>query len=485
MTRFQVQSATAVAEAGNGMSTGIQGMVARKRFRERSGSPPRPRKKAGLDKNPSYGLLSGCNGLQPVTSTAGPSSSSSCPNSAVHDAILSPPYQPWDNLPVTHETNCFRQTPVPTPDTTSYRAALGTPPREEILPQECYQPIVSYDTSSLPIIDGPLPSELSTLVPPVWSNAIDQLPFPSWDEVQAQLPNVEAMSSYTADLIALGHSNASPAATYSSGLTPDTLSGYQNFPATPLSGHPLQLCPSQPTYYDALPHTRFEATPEVTAPHLDFGHPLYQDPVFGNQTASALLQTYPGFTFDQELPFLLLQNGHNEDAIKQLSPSSASSDEESAVLKTSQSPESKACLEDVPLKTEKRSPSQEIKEQLDPSPEPLKTIYDFPNAAQGDTDKEAGNVHQKQHLDKTNLDPATELQLVHQCFNSHGRSYALVPEPLDNSCASSSKSVIGTQAQKARKPLGEDERQETSRTRDVGACVRCKIQRIRVGRHGT
>lgn len=33
---------------------------------------------------------------------------------------------------------------------------------------------------------------------------------------------------------------------------------------------------------------------------------------------------------------------------------------------------------------------------------------------------------------------------------------------------------------KQRKPFGEDERQQTSHTRDVGACVRCKMQRVRV-----
>lgn len=33
---------------------------------------------------------------------------------------------------------------------------------------------------------------------------------------------------------------------------------------------------------------------------------------------------------------------------------------------------------------------------------------------------------------------------------------------------------------KPRKAFGEDQRQETSRTRDVGACVRCKMQRVRV-----
>ncbi|KAJ4389636.1 hypothetical protein N0V93_007108 [Gnomoniopsis smithogilvyi] len=32
---------------------------------------------------------------------------------------------------------------------------------------------------------------------------------------------------------------------------------------------------------------------------------------------------------------------------------------------------------------------------------------------------------------------------------------------------------------KPRKPFGEDKRQETSRTRDIGACVRCKMQRVR------
>lgn len=372
---------------------------------------------------------------------------------------------------------------MPTPDTVNAGAALGTPPSEEKLLQERYQPIIPYDTGSFPVIDGPLPSDASTVAPPVWSNAIDQLPFPSWDDAHVQDPNVEAVSSYTADLIALGHSNASPTATYSPGLTPDTLSGYQNFPATPLSGHSLQLRSSQPAYYDVLSQTGFEATPEVTVSGLNFGLPLYQSPVFGDQTASSLLQTYPGLTFDQELPFLLLQGGHNEDIIKQLSPGSASSDEEALVLKTSQSPESKAFLDDVPLKTEQRSPPQEIKKQSDPSPEPVKPIYEFPIAAQGNTDKESIKLPQKQHKNKTKLDPTTELQLVHQCFNSHGRSFALIREPLDNnnnSWGSTTKSVIGTQAQKARKPLGEDERQETSRTRDVGACVRCKIQRVRV-----
>lgn len=476
MARSQIQNATAVAGAGKGKSTGIDGLLARKRFREGSVSPPRPQKKAALH-HTSQGLLSGRERSKPFASTCAGQSS----NTAVHGAILSPPYQSYDLQPTSHETSCFVHTSVPTPDGANAVAALGTPPSEETALHESYQPIIQYDTGSLPVIDGPVPSDTSILAPSLWPTALDPLPFSYWDDFQSQDPNVEAVSSYTADLIALGHSSSPP--TTSTGLISDTtFSGYQNFPATPLSEHQFQLYAAQPAVgYDVAGQNGFGATPDVPVTGLNFELPLYQSSLFRNQAAASLAQTYQGPIFDQELPFLLMQGGYTEAPTKQNSPGSASSDEEAVVRKTSQSPESKAFLDDVPFKKEQRSPPHKTKEQSSLSPEPVPSIHCFHAKAQDVPDKEATKSPQKNSKLKTKLDPTIELQLVHQCFNSHGRSFASVPEPNDN-WAAPANSVNSIQGQKARKPLGEDERQETSRTRDVGACVRCKIQRVRVGR---
>lgn len=478
MSRSQVQSVTAPAQAGNGQSSGIESLLARKRLRE--GSPSGPRKKcAGRHTSQASGLLSGCNGLHALTSTAGQSASSQYTSSALQGAILSPPYQPYDILPVHHQASCISQNAAPAPDTLNARAALGTPPSEETALNEFYQPVVPYDTVPLPVVDGPLPSATSALVPSVWPTNYNQLLYPSWNGSYSQPPGIEAVSSYTADLIALGHSNSSPMTTYSSELTVDTFSGYQILPETPLSEQHLQLGGSQAGQYNVVGVNGFNALPKVTASGLDFGLPLYQGPFFNDQTAAPLLENCQVPILDQQQSFLLTQGGYTEDPMKQLSPNSASPDEEPSLFKTSQSPESKYILDEVPLKREQNSPAQDIQEQSGPSPELNKPNYGFHAAAQGVTDKEPAKIPQKRSKIKAKLDPAVELQLVHQCFNSNGRSFALVPKQPDKS-VSSTKSVVHANGQRARKPLGEDERQETSRTRDVGACVRCKIQRVRV-----
>lgn len=475
MARSQIQSATALAEGGKGKSASIDGFLARKRLREGYFSPPQPQKKTALH-HTSQGRLSGFDGLKSFASTSATQSpSSGCPGTAVHaapvhGAVLSPPYQPCDIPPTSHESNCFAQTSVPIPDTVNAAAALGTPPSEETALQECYHPIIQYGTGSFPLIDGSLPPDASKFAPPLWPTIIDQLEYASWDDSRSQRPNVDTWASLTADMITLGHSSAL-STTWPDPPPEPALPGYQNFPGTPLSEQHFPLGAAQPAVgYDAVGQNGFGATPDATATGFSFGLPPYQSPVFRDEAAASLAQTYQGLMFDTELPFPLTHGGYRPAPTKQLSPGSASSGEEAVVWKTSQSPESKTFLDDVPFKTEQRSPPQEIKEQSSLSPEPVASIQ--------------GQSPQNHPKAKTKLDPAVELQLVHQCFNSHGRSFALIPGPNDN-WAAQANSGNSTQGQKPRKPLGEDARQETSRTRDVGACVRCKIQRVRVSRHLT
>lgn len=489
MARSQIHGATALPEAGNSKNAGINGLLARKRLREGSASPPsRPRKRiVGLQHTP-RGSLSGHNGLHPFTPEIEQPASSSCPSPRTRGPILSPPYQTYDILPADrHEpSSCSAHTsaPVPAPapalDTVNMGRALGTPPSEESALHERHRPMLPFETRPHSVIDGPLPSSTSAIDPSAWSTALDQLPFPFPGDSYPQDPHVESVSSYTADLIALGHSSSLPTGTYSSGLTSDTFSGYQGLPPTPVSEQRLPLCASQPTYYDVVGQKIFEASPDVTVSSLNFGLPLYQGPVFDDTTSASVVQSCQAPVFDRELPFLLRHGSLNESTTKQPSPDSASTSEEPLLFKTSQSPESREFLDDVPLKREQRSPPKEFEEPSELIPEPIKSVSSLHADLSGTTtDLEVSNSSQKHLNSKSNLDPTTELQLVYECFNSHGRSFALVPEPLD-SWETSAKSVVSSQGQKTRKPLGEDERQETSRTRDVGACVRCKIQRVRV-----
>lgn len=484
MARSQIQSATALSEAGRAKSIDRNGLLARKRLREGSGSPTGPRKKPGLRHTTSYGLQSGLdNALQQLfTPSAGQSPRNVEYSSSISNrgSILSPPYQPYDAPPANRESNCLAPTTAPAPDRVNAGATLGTPPREETSLHECYQTMIPYKTGHLPIVDRPLSSATPLLAPPGWPTTLDQLQYPSRSNEYSQQQDVEAASAYAADLISLGHSTAPPTTIYGSGMTSDTLNGYQNFPVTPLSEHHIQLCASQTTYYDVVGQSGFEATPDVAIASFNIGLPLYQSPVFTDQTPASFVQTYQGQVFEQELPFPLVEDGYTEGTTEQLVKGLASSDEEALMFKTSQSPpESKAFLDEIPLKKERRTPPQEIKQPSDLSPEPVHPIQGFYAPAQGNADKESSKSPQKRRQVIPKLDPTTEMQLVYQCFNSPGRSFASDPQSLDK-WGPPTKSVISTQGQRARKPLDEDARQETSRTRDVGACVRCKIQRVRV-----
>lgn len=68
---------------------------------------------------------------------------------------------------------------------------------------------------------------------------------------------------------------------------------------------------------------------------------------------------------------------------------------------------------------------------------------------------------------KRSVHPKQDSDIIFECQSSRQGSKELAPGTLDATT-------------KPRKPFGEDQRQETSRTRDVGACIRCKMQRVRV-----
>lgn len=72
-------------------------------------------------------------------------------------------------------------------------------------------------------------------------------------------------------------------------------------------------------------------------------------------------------------------------------------------------------------------------------------------------------------------------ELVWPIYPEHDRELLSVCQSSRQTTCEAANGTSDTKS-KPRRPFGEDKRQETSRTRDVGACVRCKMQRVRVSK---
>lgn len=405
-------------------------------------------------------------------------------------------------------------------------------------PKDQYQCFPPQGTTILPpTSDGTVPHHISpTEAPYGWPPSLDgifleELPYFPREDEQPQDLEIENLASYAADLIAgiprvtLGLAAPSPNPEYFA--THLANGAVYNQPLTESPLLPTQQ-PQQNVNYVYQYGTMFVDTPglshkdmQLPVPMVDFGLPQYAVTFVGGHSEPWPTTPHAGVVLNKTEPPSAEQARYwREDYIisDQQSPELADPDTKILPFHTphgSQDPNH--FNSDVPLKQESSPLARRPKTKTEmPDPEPTTTsspgmdvhIDHLPNGQVDGTGKEVMRktpVQKRRRAGIKQLPADVSFKLATACCKiqdpSH-KSYlgppnqvTLTPvsEPVVAAAAAATTTTAAaaaaattttttttTQGQKSRKPLAEDARIETSRTRDVGACIRCKIQRVRV-----